>query len=374
MASHAQGSFPIARQPSIYSLTLDEYQNFLGEPGKSFGSMIMEEFVRNIWTAEESQAMAAAIGGVDDGVLGRQQSVQRQGFLCLPRTLSRKTVDEVWKDIYMGTMEAAGSGGACGRQVTFGEITLDDFLVKAGVGGLESTAGGDFSSRTALSNLGNASSAQTGLEPMHLGLLKHTPQQIEWISDHQYRTAIAHQQHQHNILQQHVVAAKRAGNGPGRVGVLGGGGLAGAELQVGSEDSGLGAGMSPNSFGFNTESPSSPLSEGVNLSPFPYRVDGTIRGRKRCLEPTLEKVVERRQKRMIKNRESAARSRARKQAYTMELEAEVLQLKEENTSLRRLEEEMAGRRRKQILDLMGCFVYHLAPKAQMLRRTCTGPW
>jgi ABA responsive element binding factor len=38
---------------------------------------------------------------------------------------------------------------------------------------------------------------------------------------------------------------------------------------------------------------------------------------------------------MIKNRESAARSRARKQAYTVELEAEVNQLKEENSRLRK---------------------------------------
>lgn len=37
------------------------------------------------------------------------------------------------------------------------------------------------------------------------------------------------------------------------------------------------------------------------------------RGRKRIMDGPVEKVVERRQRRMIKNRESAARSRARKQ-------------------------------------------------------------
>jgi len=37
---------------------------------------------------------------------------------------------------------------------------------------------------------------------------------------------------------------------------------------------------------------------------------------------------------MIKNRESAARSRARKQAYTVELEAELNHLKEENARLK----------------------------------------
>ncbi|KAF5785692.1 putative transcription factor bZIP family [Helianthus annuus] len=38
---------------------------------------------------------------------------------------------------------------------------------------------------------------------------------------------------------------------------------------------------------------------------------------------------------MIKNRESVAWSRARKQAYTMELEAELAKLKEENQELKR---------------------------------------
>ena len=45
-----------------------------------------------------------------------------------------------------------------------------------------------------------------------------------------------------------------------------------------------------------------------SLSPVPY-----VFGRGRKCSAALEKVVERRQRRMIKNRESAARSRARKQ-------------------------------------------------------------
>lgn len=49
----------------------------------------------------------------------------------------------------------------------------------------------------------------------------------------------------------------------------------------------------------------------------------------------MEKVVERRQRRMIKNRELAARSRGRKQAYMMELEAEVAKLKELNDELQK---------------------------------------
>ncbi|TKY45825.1 ABSCISIC ACID-INSENSITIVE 5 protein 2 [Spatholobus suberectus] len=62
-------------------------------------------------------------------------------------------------------------------------------------------------------------------------------------------------------------------------------------------------------------------------------------GRKRSTpEDMMERTVERRQKRMIKNRESAARSRARKQAYTNELENKVSRLEEENERLRKREE------------------------------------
>lgn len=141
----------LARQTSIYSLTLDEFQNAITEPGKNFGSMNMDEFLKNIWTAEESQAMAAAMDGIAEGsgsggpadgnslgMLSRQPSLQRQGSITLPHTLSQKTVDEVWKDIQRSATGTSGSAPPAGsgpqeRQQTFGEMTLEDFLMKAGV-------------------------------------------------------------------------------------------------------------------------------------------------------------------------------------------------------------------------------------------------
>uniref|UniRef100_A0A2N9I5L2 BZIP domain-containing protein n=1 Tax=Fagus sylvatica TaxID=28930 RepID=A0A2N9I5L2_FAGSY len=50
------------------------------------------------------------------------------------------------------------------------------------------------------------------------------------------------------------------------------------------------------------------------------------------LEP-LDKAAQQRQRRMIKNRESAARSRERKQAYQVELESLAVRLEEENELL-----------------------------------------
>ncbi|CAM8939625.1 hypothetical protein QQ045_015265 [Rhodiola kirilowii] len=51
---------------------------------------------------------------------------------------------------------------------------------------------------------------------------------------------------------------------------------------------------------------------------------------------------DRRYKRKMKNRESATRSRARRQAYTNELELEVAHLREENAMLKRQQEEICS--------------------------------
>ncbi|KAK8681607.1 hypothetical protein V6N13_054009 [Hibiscus sabdariffa] len=42
----------LSRQPSIYSLTLDEFQSIMGGIGKDFGSLSMDEPLKNIWSAE----------------------------------------------------------------------------------------------------------------------------------------------------------------------------------------------------------------------------------------------------------------------------------------------------------------------------------
>ncbi|XP_038899164.1 ABSCISIC ACID-INSENSITIVE 5-like protein 2 [Benincasa hispida] len=66
--------------------------------------------------------------------------------------------------------------------------------------------------------------------------------------------------------------------------------------------------------------------------------EGNCGRKRRQLDDIKEKTIERRQRRMIKNRESAARSRARKQAYTNQLEHEVLCLRKTNSWLRKQEE------------------------------------
>ncbi|KAI7740508.1 hypothetical protein M8C21_030466 [Ambrosia artemisiifolia] len=145
--------------------------------------------------------------------------------------------------------------------------------------------------------------------------------------------------------------------GLGGMGLMGGlGGTGGVTVAAGSpavSSDGLGK-----SNGGDTSS----------VSPTPYVFNGVFRGRK---NGAIEKVVERRQRRMIKNRESAARSRARKQAYTMELEAEVSELKQKNQELKRKQEEMLKMQKNQVLEMMNT---KPGAKRNRLKKTISGPW
>ncbi|KAF6163660.1 hypothetical protein GIB67_036120 [Kingdonia uniflora] len=80
-------------------------------------------------------------------------------------------------------------------------------------------------------------------------------------------------------------------------------------------------------------------------------VEERARGKRKMVqEEPVDKVTQQRQKRMIKNRESAARSRERKQHYTEELEALVAQLEEENTRLQRQQAIQSKERFKQLME------------------------
>ncbi|XP_047960842.1 ABSCISIC ACID-INSENSITIVE 5-like protein 4 isoform X1 [Salvia hispanica] len=79
---------------------------------------------------------------------------------------------------------------------------------------------------------------------------------------------------------------------------------------------------------------------------------GGGRGKRRVAvdEVPLDKATQQKQRRMIKNRESAARSRERKQAYTVEMEAQVTALEDEHARLLRQEAEMNRERYKQLME------------------------
>ncbi|KAJ1381557.1 Basic-leucine zipper domain [Sesbania bispinosa] len=75
----------------------------------------------------------------------------------------------------------------------------------------------------------------------------------------------------------------------------------------------------------------------MGLSPCPSMssLSETKPGRKRDAPDAYEKALERRPMRKIKNRESAARSRARKKAYHNELVSKVTRLEQENIKLKK---------------------------------------
>ncbi|CAL5209381.1 unnamed protein product [Lathyrus oleraceus] len=82
-------------------------------------------------------------------------------------------------------------------------------------------------------------------------------------------------------------------------------------------------------------------------------VEGGKGKRGRPVMEQLDKAAQQRQRRMIKNRESAARSRERKQAYQVELESLAVKLEEEND---RLIKEKAERKKERFKQLkVACY-------------------
>lgn len=342
---------PLTRQSSIYSLTFDELQNTMSGMGKDFGSMNMDELLKNIWTAEETQAFASSVtgGGGGEGH-NLNGNLQRQPSITLPRTFSQKTVDEVWRDLIK---DGSGNGGSSmpQRQPTLGEMTLEEFLMRAGVGKEDMTQQigrpnnngwfGDFSRSyndntdlllrfqqpsTSNGNLGkNRIVEGNNLVPKH-----PPPPPLSLNSNHSQQQAPQQQQQQPPPLfpkpanvtfaapSMHMLNNAQLASPGTRGGMIGvpEHSMNGTLVQT-SAMQGVGmVGLSTANVTAPGASPASKISpDGIakssvdtsSLSPVPYVIN---RGRK-C--SALEKVVERRQRRMIKNRESAARSRARKQ-------------------------------------------------------------
>lgn len=319
-----EGGNLLTRQLSVYSLTFDE---FVRGSGKDFGSMNMDELLKNIWSAEESQNMG--VGGQEVGV--SSGNLQRQGSLTLPRTLSQKTVDQVWKDIskdYCGVNDVVISNMPP-RQQTLGEMTLEEFLVRAGVvreeaqlaakasnlAGNNLGVGFGYQHSTALMdsrNIGNNS--ENGISPLNMNGISSVQQQQGTMQQQPHQPGLAYG------APMGIPSSRQLGS-PEIVGIsdpaLSSNLVQGSALTCrGMSMVGFGAGGVTESPAVSSDGLGKSNGDTSSISPVPYVFDGALRGRKGA---TVEKVVERRQRRMIKNRESAARSRARKQVIPLNL-------------------------------------------------------
>ncbi|XP_057427296.1 protein ABSCISIC ACID-INSENSITIVE 5-like [Lotus japonicus] len=396
--NHSSFSSLGRQSSSIYSLTLDEFQHTLCEPGRNFGSMNMDEFINSIWSAEENQAtnnnnpnqnnnninnnnnLSLSETSTEKlGFIRKQPSLPRHGSLTIPAPLCRKTVDEVWSEIHKGQQSQQQNNNnnngqnteSVPRQPTFGEMTLEDFLVKAGVV-REQGANSNAMPLQVPSSQHQLLQQQFGMYP-NVGPSFRPTMAIGaggW-GGNAIAVAVAppYPVVAHSGSGGAIVESKRDGGysvpgvGYGGQVMNGGGGGYGGNMGIGAPVSPV----SPDGMGGGENSGGQ---FGMEM--------GVLRGRKRGLDGPVEKVVERRQRRMIKNRESAARSRARKQAYTIELEAELNQLKEENAQLKLALAELERRRKQQYLEETNGMVQTNAQKTKKklssLRRTLSCPF
>lgn len=245
---------PLAREGSLYNLTLDEVQNQLGNLGKPLGSMNLDELLKSLWTSEAAQA-SGLDSGTNDAYM-QLASVSSMNPLTLSGDLSKKTIDEVWRD-----MQQKKSITQDRRTPTLGEMTLEDFLMKAGV------------ATESFPNEDNAISG--GVDSQQHGQWM----QYQMPSMQQQQQQQQHRHHQNSMM-------------PGFTGFM-----TGHVVQQ------------PITVAVNPV-----LDAGYSEVMATTSSDTQTPGRKRDASGNVvEKTVERRQKRMIKNRESAARSRARKQ-------------------------------------------------------------
>ncbi|XVF69164.1 hypothetical protein PTKIN_Ptkin11bG0059100 [Pterospermum kingtungense] len=350
-----QSNSSLNKQNSIFSLTLDEIQL---KSGKTFGSMNMDEFLANLWNVEENQVPPQLNQSepVNDKGIGSQPTLARQGSFSIPTPLCKKTVDEVWFEIQKELPLQRNANNATDheppqRQQTLGEMTLEDFLIKAGVVqepsapsqqknmNIIQTSGTNLEADYGMGQLIGSSHQQKMLTP-----IQNSNPNLDANFGMGHVMGLGFPGHQ--IIANNFVAP---GNGyPAAYPIFAQSKTIMGESSTGAENV-----------------------NGTNSSIEP----AMLHNKKRIIDGPPEVVVERRQRRMIKNRESAARSRARKQAYTVELELELNQLKEENTKLKQLVEENENRRKQEVLKRMQSTpAQRKVDKMRALRRTVSLGW
>lgn len=257
----------------LYHFTFNEVQTHLGNLVKPLNNVSMEELLKILISAENGHFVQNASASSSSSYASPASLIL--GNFNLNGFLGKKTVEEIWNEILriQHPTSAAGNGSSQLQQsMTLGETTLAEFLLRASGISAENQ------------DVSTANASQTFVTMAPTAALQQQPS--DW-----FRIPVdAAAQH-----QQQPAAAARVLDSNFRV------------LETSFKAPAVEGGYSENKMAISTTVPavavsSSNSSAGVGVERKRWHSD-----------EMMEKTIERRRKRMIKNRESAARSRARKQ-------------------------------------------------------------
>ncbi|XP_074325809.1 ABSCISIC ACID-INSENSITIVE 5-like protein 4 isoform X1 [Apium graveolens] len=282
------------RQRSILSL-LDVFQHTISDDMGISGSMNIDELLNNVWTEEEIQAFEQTLLPSPDIALG---AAAPMGAATVPTAAATANINPQ----FIPSNE---------------EMNLEDFLIMAGV-----VRAPDYSSPLQQSCVSYQNNNNTTVG-------SGTP----------------------GCMVRPVIASGGGRNVPAYQTLLEKSDKDAASAAIARKHSGY----QPREGGFRQGSADTPVSSdsiGGNNSDSVNNLDINVNLADKSSHPESKEVSRKQQRRVIKNREFAARSRARKEAYTRDLEAQLHALKAEKARLQQKMQEMKRMKQQNFVQEM----------------------
>ncbi|KDP32725.1 hypothetical protein JCGZ_12017 [Jatropha curcas] len=279
---------PNRAQEHQYNLTIDQL-------GKPLNTMKLDELLKNVISAEDSQFLQNINPSSSSSSSSSSSASSFLGNFDL-NGKKKVTIDEVWKDIILNQENVNAIEN---QSRIHQETTLEDFLVRSGV-----------------TNIGNNQNGLFNIPHHHQPIVGMHDPMADWL---QLQMAAVQRQQMSVLDSSTNFHASESSS------------------SVYHDKSSI-IGHDHGGYGENQMGMTIPVSAISTTASSESQAVVIADKKRQYSDEIMEKTIERRQKRMIKNRESAARSRARKQAYTNKLEHEVFHLRETNTWLKKFKE------------------------------------